>query len=177
MRYIKIAVVAAIAATAIGCSWRRTPVPVLSDSQSTAALVGEWSGEYSSTETGRSGSITFSLASERDTAYGDVVMVPRVRAVQIPIQPRQEVTGPTPQNQTEPLRIRFVRMEGGLVSGLLDPYNDPECGCRVVTAYEGRFTDANTIEGSYTTRGTDLFHKTTGGRWKVTRQNPKSTTP
>ena len=159
------------------CSWRRTPVPVLSDAASTAALVGDWAGEYSSSQTGRSGSITFQLASDKDTAYGDVIMIPRTQAVQIPTREQPQVSAARPLTAAEPLAIRFVRMEGGSVSGTLSPYSDPECGCRVVTTFTGTFTGPNTIEGKYTTRGVDFGHVPAEGRWKVTRSTPRSTTP
>ena len=159
------------------CSWRRTPVPVISDSGSTTALVGEWAGEYSSTQTGRSGSITFQLASERDTAYGDVIMIPRNQAVQIPARDPSQISGPQRPPASEPLTIRFVRMEEGSVSGTLSPYTDPECGCRVTTTFSGRFTGPNSIEGKYTTRGTHLGHVPAEGRWKVSRNTSRATTP
>src|SRR5687767_10857146 len=90
MRSSKIAVLVTLVVAATACSWKRTPVPVVSDSGSIAALVGNWAGEYSSDDTGRSGSIMFQLASEKDTAYGDVVMLPRLRQVQIPGQERPQ---------------------------------------------------------------------------------------
>ena len=175
MSYIRNAMLLCLAVTT-ACSWRRTPVPVITDSGSTTALVGEWAGEYSSTQTGRSGSITFELANERDTAYGDVIMVPRNQAVQIPARDPAQISGPQRQMASEPLSIRFVRMEGGRVSGTLSPYADPECGCRVITTFTGRFTGPDSIEGKYTTRGTDFGHVPIEGRWKVTR-NSRAITP
>jgi hypothetical protein len=174
MRYKKSIAMIALAATAVSCGWRRTPVPVISDSISIRALVGSWSGLYSSEETGRSGSIMFDLASDKDTAYGDVLMVPRNNVV-APLasqHPGMPIT--QAQKPGEPLTIRFVRMSGGSVAGTLAPYTDPDCGCRVVTTFAGRFTDANTIEGTYSTQGTSIGHQPSAGQWKVTRQ---STTP
>ena len=43
----------------------------------TSALVGKWEGDYSSTETGRSGSIVIEFKSGGRVAQGDVLMVPR----------------------------------------------------------------------------------------------------
>ena len=68
MRCIRAAMVVSVTVLT-ACAWKRTPVPVISDSGSTALLVGAWSGEYSSRDTGRSGSITFEMATEKDTAY------------------------------------------------------------------------------------------------------------
>jgi hypothetical protein len=166
---------AALAIFTAGCAFRRTPVPLIGDS-SVKALVGNWAGDYSSSETGRAGSITFSLASERDTAYGDVTMIPRTHVT--PIQTSQQqapvVAG---QNQfaTEPLAIRFVRLEGGTVSGRLAPYTDPQCECRVVTTFQGRLTSNDTIEGTYDTRGASFDHQPSAGKWKVTRQATPTT--
>jgi hypothetical protein len=169
MRYNKSIAMIILAAGAVACGWRRTPVPVISDSVSIQALVGNWSGLYSSEETGRSGSIMFELASNKDTAYGDVLMVPRTNV--IPAVPSEHPGMPITQARKpgEPLTIRFVRMSGGSVTGTLDPYNDPDCGCRVVTTFAGRFTDSNTIEGTYSTKGTSIGHQPSAGQWKVTR--------
>jgi hypothetical protein len=145
-------------------------VPVISETGSIEALVGNWAGQYSSAETGRSGSITFQLASEKDTAYGDVVMVPRPRTPLAAGTEHAPMAVNPAQNPGQSLTIRFVRMEGGSVSGTLAPYNDPECGCRVITTFAGRFTDSNTIEGTYDTRGTGFGHQPSAGTWKVTRQ-------
>ena len=175
MRTLKNALLLAILMSS-ACSWRRTPVPVLSESGSVDALVGDWAGEYSSSQTGRSGSITFQLSNEKDTAYGDVIMIPRGSTVQIPAHDPSQVSGVRPPVATEPLAIRFVRMEGGTVSGTLSPYNDPECGCRVITTFTGSFTNPDTIEGKYTTRGASLGHIPAEGRWKVERNAPRATT-
>ena len=67
------------------------------------------------------------------------------------------------------LTIHFVRKEGNRVIGLLDPYTDPDCACRVTTTFEGAFIDGRTIEGTYSTSGSELAHIPTGGQWKVTR--------
>lgn len=176
MKTVKNALLLSLIVTS-ACSWRRTPVPVISDAGPTAALVGDWAGEYSGRQTGRSGSITFQLASDKDTAYGDVTMIPRAQAVQVPSRDPSEVSTARPQNATEPLAIRFVRMEGGTVSGTLSPYKDPDCGCKVITIFTGKFTSPNTIEGKYTTRGTDFGHESAEGRWRVTRSASRATTP
>ena len=175
MRYNKSIAMIILAASTMACGWRRTPVPVIADSVSIQALVGTWSGLYSSEETGRSGSIMFELASDKDTAFGDVLMVPKTNVVST--LPSEHPGMPIAQAQKpgEPLTIRFVRMSGGSVSGTLAPYNDPECGCRVVTTFAGRFTDSNTIEGTYSTKGTSIGHQPSAGQWKVTRQSSTPT--
>ena len=175
MRYNQAIAMIVLTASAAACGWRRTPVPVVSETDSVRALVGTWSGLYNSPETGRSGSIMFELASNKDTAYGDVLMVPKTSV--IPPVPSEHPGMPITQAQRpgEPLTIRFVRVNGGSVTGVLDPYNDPDCGCRVVTTFAGRFTDSNTIEGTYSTNGISIGHQPSAGQWKVTRQSSTPT--
>lgn len=40
------------------------------------ALAGEWIGSYHGDQTGRTGSITFRVSEDGDSAFGDVLMVP-----------------------------------------------------------------------------------------------------
>ena len=150
------------------CGWKRTPVPIVFESGSVALLVGKWAGEYSSTQTGRSGSITFDLASEKDTAFCDVVMIPKSQSPQAV----GELTGGPIvryQTPTEPLQIRFIRLGDNRISGTLEPYVDPDCGCRVTTTFHGTFNGENTIEGTFVSRATTGEYLQSGGRWKVTR--------
>jgi hypothetical protein len=65
------------------------------------------------------------------------------------------------------LRIRFVRVDGGKVSGTLQPYRDPDCGCSVYTTFEGT-VEGDVIEGTFVARHADgpLFR----GTWLVMRR-------
>jgi hypothetical protein len=173
MRYIRTAAVLALTALT-ACAWKRTPVPIISDTGSSALLVGTWSGAYSSAETGRNGSITFEMASEKDTAFCDVVMVPKFNALQG--LRRDELGGQVvkPLPMAQPLKIRFIRLGEGRISGTLDPYLDPECGCSVKTTFEGTLTSANTIAGTFITRGDGV--QTSTGTWKVNRQDGRAST-
>jgi len=67
-------VLCALALDACGAS--RIPVPLVGASGDVSALSGEWAGDYSSAESGRSGSISFTLRAATDSAFGDVVMIP-----------------------------------------------------------------------------------------------------
>ena len=129
-------------------------------------LVGEWRGNYSSTETGRSGTIAFTLRAGESSASGNVVMIPRVDSLLTPAE-REAVTNVS----TGPavLKIHFIRKDGGNLSGTLDPYQDPDCGCQVTTTFQGQFRDARTIEGSFTTVPSVAGRGVTGGKWTVTR--------
>ena len=151
------------------CSWKRTPIPIYSETGATALLVGAWSGEYSSSETGRRGSISFDLESEKDTAFCDVTMAPLTGNAQM--GPVVHHDGPTaaPVSIAQPLQIKFIRLGGNRISGTLEPYTDPDCGCRVTTMFVGMVTGPNKIEGTYTTVGSGLYEPTKG-RWSVERR-------
>jgi hypothetical protein len=149
------------------CSGSQTPVPVVGAQSDISSLAGEWTGEYWSAETGRSGSILFNLTSGTDSASGDVVMSPQfaagARAAQSPAAPV-----PPPNSQT--LTINFVRVTGGQVSGSLAPYTDPSCNCPLHTTFIGRLK-ADTLEGTYASRheqGSDAQQ----GHWRVVRKRP-----
>lgn len=157
----------ALALTACGAS--RSPVPLVGASSDVSALTGEWAGDYSSAESGRSGSITFTLRAAGDSAFGDVVMIPS--ALGRPLMPyRQENAPGTGANQSPAptvLTIRFVRVEHGHVSGTLDPYADPQTGARLLTTFSGEL-NGKTIAGTYTTRLPSGDTQT--GQWTVQRR-------
>jgi hypothetical protein len=66
------------------------------------------------------------------------------------------------------LAITFVRVEDGFVQGRLEPYRDPECGCRLDTTFVGT-RSGDVIEGTFTS-----LHMDTGvvrrGVWRVVRR-------
>ncbi len=147
------------------CAANPAPVPVVGDEVSVATLAGRWEGSYSSTETGRSGSIIFTLTAGEDTAHGDVLMVPAAQEE----PPDPERPGAMPFGpRTQVLTIAFVQVGGARVVGQLDPYRDPECGCELTTTFEGR-VEGDVIDGTFVTR-----HAHEGvvreGRWRVTRK-------
>lgn len=149
------------------CAASRSPVPLVGASADVSALTGEWAGDYSSTESGRSGSITFTLRSAGDSAFGDVIMIPA--AWGRPLMPyRQPNVGGNQSPETTVLTIRFVRVEHGHVSGTLDPYADPQTGARLLTTFSGEL-NGNTIAGTYTTRLPSGDTQT--GRWSVQRRS------
>lgn len=159
----------ALVTSLTACGARQEPVPLVGTEGDLEALVGEWVGEYSSVESGRSGRITFTLAAQGDTAHGDVLMIPRGATQPFLPEPGDPmVTGVRPVSEV--LTIRFVRVAGDRVSGSLAPYRDPQCGCPLYTTFEGSVS-GDVIEGTFQTR-----HGTTNevlrGRWKVTRSPP-----
>ncbi len=160
------------AAVSWSCSSSKPPdnpapvVPVAGGDVS--ALAGKWVGEYSSTETGRSGSITFEFKSGGKVARGDVLMVPKGGFSAAPAAPGADPLLTMPQV----LQISFVNAEGGVVKGTMDPYQDPSCKCEVVTTFVGRVS-GDTIEGTFSTNPTGKETISTG-HWKMTRQKSKS---
>ncbi|HEY3219837.1 MAG TPA: hypothetical protein VGJ80_03825 [Gemmatimonadales bacterium] len=158
-------VLCALALSACGAS--RSPVPLVGAATDVSALTGEWAGDYSSAESGRSGSISFTLRAAGDTAFGDVVMIPRAwgRALVPWTQPNAGGGSQAPASTV--LSIRFVRVERGHVSGTLDSYADPHTGERLFTTFTGEQT-GNTIAGTYTTRLQSGDTQT--GRWSVQRR-------
>ncbi|HEX8907021.1 MAG TPA: hypothetical protein VF771_19380 [Longimicrobiaceae bacterium] len=159
---------AALAAAALGCASTQEPrVPVSISPADLSRLGGEWTGEYTSPQTGRSGSIVFHLTATADSAHGDVMMVPRGSGVPM----RRAVYSGQPETQTaqpQELTIRFARFEGDRVTGMMDPYTDPACNCPVVTTFEGTVR-GNRIEGTFTSRGAPGGGPVTG-TWSVERR-------
>ncbi len=141
------------------------PVPVLADPAGVRELAGEWIGEYASSETGRAGSIVFTLDSAESHAHGDVVMGPANRSW---TGFDREGMPPRPEPMDgQVLAIQFVRAAGDRVSGTLDPYTDPACQCLVRTEFVGRLV-GDTISGTFEIR------QLTGGspragEWRVVR--------
>jgi hypothetical protein len=129
-----------------------------------SALAGEWSGEYQSSETQRSGTLWFKLEAGRDTAFGDVLMIPR--------ESGQVVPEPSAPNQwkerPQVLTIKFVRVEGSVVSGAIDPYPSPDCGCKLFTTFRGELK-GNRIDGEFV-----IMHeheqKAQSGKWFAVRE-------
>lgn len=145
---------------------QKTPVSGLRSDVS--RLVGDWQGDYSSVETGRHGLITFRLRAEADTAEGDIVMEPR------------NVTDPSAPDAIPPqaldaarqvLSIRFVFVAENEVSGVLDPYKDPGCGCTLTTTFRGTLR-GDAIEGTFHSEGSGFGHVPQDGRWRVKRTGP-----
>jgi hypothetical protein len=156
----------ALGVGACATSQEPAPVPVIGGQRDMAALAGEWGGSYESGATGRSGSIVFKLAAGTDSAYGDVVMIPKERRL-----PAQDPAQGLPIARTpQVLTIAFVHTGAGTVNGRLNPYRDPECDCEVLTAFQGKLK-GDVIEGEYTTTRVE-GRDTVTGTWKVTRKKP-----
>lgn len=153
----------------VGCALNPAPVPVSGAAEDLKALVGDWTGEYRSVETGRSGSILFMLEAWHDTAHGDVVMVTREGGMTFD-DALSEATRRRAANQV--LTIRFVRVNGSTVTGTIDPYPAPDCTCDLVTVFHGRL-NGNRIEGTFRSHHTGHDMPVQEGTWWVTRTPPQ----
>ena len=155
-----------LVAMLLACGGAQTPVPVVGASADISQLAGEWYGEYSSVESGRSGSIVFKLVARDRQRDGR-----RLHDAPMAVRQGNAQAQPMPQPTTTPaLTIRFVRVAGGQVSGALAPYTDPNCGCTLHTTFVGRL-QADTLEGTYTSRH-EQTRDTQKGRWRVVRKQP-----
>jgi hypothetical protein len=158
-----------LAAIALACASKPTPITVTGDPSDRASLAGKWSGEYRSTSTGRSGSIVFNLSSSGEAASGDVVMIPVGYGKALAPFNQGTAAGTAMQNtnSSQVLTIKLVRVAGDTVSGVLDAYRDPNCDCPVVTNFTGRL-DGDTIDGTFSTTGSQTNAPQTG-TWRVKR--------
>lgn len=143
-------------------------VPVVAADEDLSILVGDWSGEYTSVDTGRDGRIRFSLTADDEAAHGDVLMFPAGSPPEAGDEARSGRPGAPLGGQT--LAIRFVRLrpEDETVTGTLEPYLDPECDCMVTTTFTGRVS-RDSIEGTFETRAGPGY-RPTSGRWRVERR-------
>lgn len=149
----------------MACQSLPETVPLVGNPMDVSSLVGEWTGEYDGGAGGRSGSIVFVLRSATDTAHGDVLMIPRAYGEAATADARH---GQLQLRSNQVLKIAFVRVASGEVSGTLDPYTDPDCNCIVQTTFTGRIV-GDTIEGTFVTRGGQLAREQTG-RWRVAKR-------
>src|SRR5918992_932291 len=129
------------------CHYNPSPVTLRGSPPEIAALAGEWVGEYTGSQSGRSGSISLRITAGGDAAHGEREHLAHARSADV-------------------LRISFVRVAQGEVTGVLEPYIAPDCQCRVTTSFTGS-VKGDTIDGTFTTRGSAGLEQT--GRWRVSR--------
>ncbi len=150
----------------LACAGPAMPVPVSGD---IARLTGQWTGEYRSPASGRVGSIVFTLEAGKDTARGDVIMIPADLSQSAGMMEGMPPGVPGAETlRSRLLTIAFVQATASRVEGRLDPYRDPECGCDLVTTFTGTLT-GDVLEGTFRS-----LHQQTGkvvsGTWRVKRR-------
>jgi hypothetical protein len=159
-------IVPAVVGFAVACHPNPTPVPTYGHPSSIAALAGKWSGTYQGTQSGRNGSISFTIRVTGDSAYGDVLMdwppgIPIVRPIDDPAAHRLHAP------DARFLAIIFVAVGATEVEGALEPYVAPDCECTVRTVFGGQVR-GDTIRGTFITRGAMLAPQT--GVWIIVRR-------
>ena len=152
------------------CSYAPPPIRVYGAPGDVERLAGRWSGEYRGEPSHpRGGSIAFSLNAGTHEASGDVLMTPEGASPYERYNPNDELRrgeqGWMPSAHV--LSIRFADVEGGLISGRLDNFWDPDHKTSAYAIFSGRLTD-NVIEGTFTTIYMN-GDANTRGRWKVRR--------
>lgn len=148
-----------------GCHNQPMPVTLEGSVSEIRAMAGDWDGRFTGTTSGREGSISFRVSTSGDSASGDVLMTSytgqRMRAA----HPMEEHHAHAPS--MEVLRIVFVHLAGGRVSGELEPYIAPDCECRVTTRFDG-VVQGDVIRGTYVTLGAPGGEQ--GGTWEMRRR-------
>lgn len=167
---VRAAVLMVLAVVLAACSSAPPPPPVSVDAsqKDLNALAGDWSGDYFSGATGRNGALRFTLNAEQGALYGTVLMFPQGRSSALEPANRQASPSTSAPRGGQPLSIRLIMIEDGMVSGTLEPYKDPDCDCFLSTTFTGRVR-GDTIQGSFVSHG-GPGHGTQDGRWKVTRK-------
>jgi hypothetical protein len=166
MRFTRLGSVLALLALS-GCgAYSAPPVEVRGEPANLQTLAGSWHGTFRNPQMHQKGQIDFRMSADADSAFGEVTMYTQRPSVPIWTKP-----GTLPSGTTEAapswLRIRFVRVESGYVSGEMDPMYEPTCQCFVVAKFIGRIR-GSVIEGSFTSRSGDQRFESNGS-WRVER--------
>ena len=152
-----------------GCSYL-PPVQLNGTPADLELLTGQWTSDYDSPALGRRGTIEFKLVAGHDQASGGVLMTPQ--GAGRPYQPgtlQNQSQTADGQPASQMLTIRFVRASAGSISGMLDPYWDPDRNCEARTVFSGTLADRS-IAGTFRT-AFDCGSGEATGRWRVTRQS------
>jgi len=161
-----------IAVGVSGCSSSPPPGPSVAmegTKSSLSQLVGRWEGEYSSVQTGRSGSIVFEFKKGETQGHGDVLMWPKGSKAPIAPSPTGQLSEEQLRTMPQMLAISFVEATGGYLTGTMDPYIDPDCQCEVRTTFAGSI-DGDQIVGQFTIERWDKKGTPAKGTFKAQRK-------
>ena len=128
------------------CGGSQKDIAVQGKDKDLVNVAGDWEGEYKGNESGRSGPVTFSLQVGSHIAEGQVVM-----------------------GGATPLKVEFVKVEGGKVKGTIAPYTDPQCSCEVQTTFLG-IVGEGAINGTFESK-LGATGPVQTGTWNVTRKD------
>ena len=127
-------------------------IPVKGTSSEVMTIAGEWSGSFQEVGSERHGDVNFALDSGRHSGEGKVVAY-----------------ADASNQQSQVLRIKFVKIAGEAITGTIAPYNDPRCNCTVKTSFDG-VINGDSIIGSYVV-SSDEAEVERRGEWSAERQN------
>lgn len=168
MKPLFLVLAAAVTTGTIACTPHRYPPIAISASDfDLKPLEGTWTGDYFSPETGRTGSIVFTLQPGGAMAAGDIAMIPRSQIRMMSLQDGRALTVTAMGMVSQVLTVHFVRKEGNEVLGVLDTYTDPNCDCSVSTVFRGILRGLNSIEGTFTTSSLSMSSVRSSGKWSV----------
>jgi len=145
------------------CTYRPSSFPVYGAADDRSPLTGDWSGEFESAHPGWNGSISIQLEPGRDSARGDVSLVPLYVGRETGYR---EYRLDTPGSGGAALRVRYVRARAPIVEGELEPFHDRDCDCMVTTMFRG-IVRGDSITGHYVSRGR---WTTRQGAWRMNRR-------
>jgi hypothetical protein len=150
------------------------PVPVQGAPEEVRALSGHWSGRYWSKDTGRRGTIRFSLAEQADTGYGEVEITFSPSLSLAEAAAKADALNPTPADEPAPtpctvIDITLVRVESRRIRGTMAPYWDPDCNCRARTVFEGELS-GNRVTGTFSSHRESNDRRILTGQWQVDRE-------
>lgn len=164
---------ALLAATLIAsCATERASVPLVATPEERSSLVGEWHGRYAGPQ-GRAGSIVLFVKAGEDHAHGDVLMVPEGRSQRYGPSAGGSRDASPARRGLELLTIRFVEAGEGRITGMLDPYWDPDCQCEVWTSFDGRL-EGDRIAGTFSSISGRRGVGRSSGAWEVRRRTDRS---
>jgi hypothetical protein len=160
--------VSVVLAFGTGCSLAMRPVQMEATHADWEKLAGDWRGDYSIPGRARHGVIEFRLNAPEQQATGDVLMIAdRFKWPETGMPPRDGFTH-LPATESQLLTIRFVAAVHGQIQGSMDPYWDPDRGCRAFATFAGS-VDGDVIAGSFTSVCEDGA-RVLKGRWRVERR-------
>lgn len=166
----KTLIIGAAASLMIGCASTSTTPAIKEVSGTTfdiAQLTGTWEGNFISTVTQRSGTITLELNQEGNKEVGSILLQYQKQHPKVHAPKGHNVKKTGTYTKTKPLSVEFIAIEGGKISGTVTPYADPILFRKTVfTTYEGSLI-GNRIEGTYTTRVGQKGNSFTGSWWAV----------